>query len=119
MLIRSGAMDGLDPEGNRARMLHELPDAVQAAEQYQRDRESGQVDLFGNLGEAVAPRQLDHQALQPWTRLQTLQAEKDSLGLYLTGHPVELQAQDLQRFTTCFLGQVANRMPAESFSQKL
>jgi DNA polymerase-3 subunit alpha len=113
VLIRSGAMDGLDPEGNRARMLHELPDAVQAAEQYQRDRESGQVDLFGNLGEAVAPRQLDHQALQPWTRLQTLQAEKDSLGLYLTGHPVELQAQDLQRFTTCFLGQVANRMPVD------
>jgi DNA polymerase-3 subunit alpha len=112
-LIRSGALDGLDPEGNRARMLHELPDAVQAAEQYQRDRESGQVDLFGNVGEAVAPRQLDHQVVQPWTRLQTLQAEKDSLGLNLTGHPVELQAQDLQRFTTCFLGQVSNRMPAD------
>jgi len=113
VLIRSGALDGLDPDGNRARMLHELPDAVQAAEQYQRDRESGQVDLFGSVGETVAPRRLDHQAVRPWTRLQTLQAEKDSLGLYLTGHPVELQAQDLQRFTTCFLGQVANRMPAD------
>jgi len=117
VLIRSGAMDGLDPEGNRARMLHELPDAVQAAEQYQRDRESGQVDLFGSPGKTAAPRRLDHQAVQAWTRLQTLQAEKDSLGLYLTGHPVELQAQDLARFTTCFLGQVADRVPTEISDQ--
>jgi DNA polymerase-3 subunit alpha len=107
----------LDPDANRARMLHELPDAVQSAEQYQRDRESGQVDLFGNLGEAVAPRLLDHQSVHPWTRLQTLQAERESLGLYLTGHPVELQAQDLQRFTTCFLGQVADRVPTELADQ--
>jgi DNA polymerase-3 subunit alpha len=114
VLVRSGALDGLDPDGNRARMLHELPDAVQAAEQYQRDRESGQVDLFGNVGAAVAPRFVDHRAVRAWTRLQTLQAEKASLGLYLTGHPVELQAEDLARFTTCFLGQVAKRMPAES-----
>jgi DNA polymerase-3 subunit alpha len=113
VLVRSGAMDALDPEGNRARMLHELASAVQAAEQYQRDRESGQVDLFGNVGEAVAPSMVDHEAVRPWTRLQTLQAEKESLGLYLTGHPVELQANDLQRFTTCFLKQVGDRLPAE------
>jgi DNA polymerase-3 subunit alpha len=113
VLIRSGAMDGLDPDGNRARMLHELPAAVQAAEQYQRDRESGQVDLFGTVGEAVAPRRIDHDAVRPWTRLQTLQAERESLGLYLTGHPVELQADDLKRFTTCCLERVGECLPAE------
>ena len=113
VLIRSGAMDGLDPDGNRARMLHELPAAVQAAEQYQRDRESGQVDMFSAGGKHVAPRRIGHDPLRPWTRLQTLQAERDSLGLYLTGHPVELQADDLRRFTTCFLGQVGDRLPAE------
>jgi DNA polymerase-3 subunit alpha len=113
VLVRSGAMDSLDPDRNRARMLYELPDAVQAAEQYQRDRDSGQVDLFGNVGEAVAPRMVDHGSVNEWTRLQTLQAEKDALGLYLTGHPVELQAQDIQRFTTCFLGQIADRLPKD------
>jgi DNA polymerase-3 subunit alpha len=113
VLIRSGAMDGLDPDGNRARMLHELPAAVQAAEQYQRDRESGQVDLFNSGGKPVAPRRAGHEPVRPWTRLQTLQAEKESLGLYLTGHPVELQADDLRRFTTCFLEQVGDRLPAE------
>jgi DNA polymerase-3 subunit alpha len=117
VLIRSGALDGLDPQGNRARMLHELSQAVQAAEQYQRDRESGQVDLFGNAGETAAPHLVTHEPVPPWTRLQTLQAEKESLGLYLTGHPVELHAQDLERFVTCFLGSVAERLPGERANQ--
>jgi DNA polymerase-3 subunit alpha len=117
VLIRSGALDGLDPQGNRARMLHELPQATQAAEQYQRDRESGQVDLFGNAGQTTAPHIVTHEPVRPWTRLQTLQAEKESLGLYLTGHPVELHVQDLERFVTCFLGSVADRLPAERQGQ--
>jgi len=109
VLVRSGALDGLDPDGNRGRMLAELPDAIQAAEQYQRDREAGQVDLFGNLAGDPAPRMAEHADLRPWTRLQELQAERESLGLYLTGHPVGLQADELARFTTCTLGAVGKR----------
>jgi len=114
VLVRSGALDGLDPDGNRARMIHELPEAVHAAEQYQRDQESGQVDMFGSFSQANAPHITEHRDVRPWTRLQGLQAERDTLGLYLTGHPVELQADDLARFTTCTLGGVGNRVPAES-----
>jgi DNA polymerase-3 subunit alpha len=114
VLVRSGAMDGLDPDRNRARMLNELPDALQAAEQYQRDLESGQVDLFGSPGETTAPTISDHKSVIPWTRLQELQAEKQTLGLFLTGHPVQLQADDLERFTTCTLGSVAKRFANEA-----
>ncbi|MCH7506937.1 MAG: DNA polymerase III subunit alpha, partial [Proteobacteria bacterium] len=49
VLIRSGSMDTLDSDQNRARMLHELPASLQAAEQSQRDRESGQFDMFGSM----------------------------------------------------------------------
>jgi DNA polymerase-3 subunit alpha len=114
VLVRSGALDGLDPDGNRARMVNELPDAVHAAEQYQRDQESGQVDMFGSFSLANAPHITEHRDIRPWTRLQGLQAERDTLGLYLTGHPVELQADDLARFTTCTLGAVEKCIPAES-----
>ena len=114
VLVRSGALDKLDPDGNRARMLNELPDAVHAAEQYQRDQESGQVDMFGSFSQSDAPHITEHRNVRPWTRLQTLQAERDTLGLYLTGHPVELQADDLARFTTCTLGAVEKRIPPES-----
>ena len=113
VLLRSGALDGLDPDGNRARMLAELPEAIQAAEQYQRDQESGQVDMFGSFAERSAPHIAEHADVRPWTRLQELQAEKDALGLYLTGHPVELQADDLARFTSCTLDEVASRAPKD------
>ncbi|MDT8321791.1 MAG: DNA polymerase III subunit alpha, partial [Xanthomonadales bacterium] len=118
VLLRSGAMDALDPNANRARMLHELPDALQAAEQYQRDRASGQSDMFGNVAEVQAPRTTDHQAIRPWTRLQGLQAERTTLGLYLTGHPVELQSEDLARFTTCTLGAVEKLIPDDAKSKR-
>lgn len=111
VLARSGALDGLDPDGNRARMLSEMPEAIQAAEQYQRDLESGQVDLFGSFAERSAPHIAEHRDVSPWSRLQELQAEKESLGLYLTGHPVELQADDLARFTTCTLANVKKQLP--------
>jgi len=113
VLTRSGALDELDADRNRARMLHELPEAIHAAEQYQRDKESGQVDLFGNASRASAPHISNHEEIRPWTRLQELQAEKTTLGLYLTGHPVELQVQDLARFTSCTLGSVGARMPEQ------
>ncbi len=111
VLTRSGALDGLDPENNRARMLHELPDAIQAAEQYQRDQEAGQVDLFGSGGSITAPHIERHEAIRPWTELQALQAEKETLGLFLTGHPVALQADEMARFTSCTLGSVKDRIP--------
>jgi len=114
VLVRSGAMDGLDPDRNRARMIHEMPDALHAAEQYQRDKESGQVDMFGSFSQSDAPHITEHRDVRPWTRLQGLQAERSTLGLYLTGHPVELQAEDIARFTTCTLGAAGNLVPAES-----
>jgi DNA polymerase-3 subunit alpha len=118
VLVRSGALDGLDTECNRARMIHELTEAVRAAEQYQADQESGQVDMFGSFSDSNAPQITQHGDVRPWTRLQALQAERDTLGLYLTGHPVELEADDLARFTTCTLGAVGNRMPAESVGKR-
>jgi len=114
VLIRSGALDAMDPDQNRARMLHELPEALQAAEQSQRDRESGQSDMFGSVSDIKTPHTIEHQAITPWTRLQGLQGERETLGLYLTGHPVELQMQDLSRFTSCKLGDIEATMPSEA-----
>jgi DNA polymerase-3 subunit alpha len=114
VLIRSGALDEMDPDQNRARMLHELPAALQAAEQSQRDRESGQSDMFGSVSDIKTPHTIEHQAITPWTRLQGLQGERETLGLYLTGHPVELQMQDLSRFTSCKLGDIEATMPSEA-----
>jgi len=114
--IRSGALDELDPEGNRARMMHELADALMAAEQLQHDREAGQADMFGHPTSFVQARPVEHQAIQPWNSLQRLQGEREALGLYLTGHPTQVHAHDLAALATCRLGEIGARMPADAQS---
>ena len=116
VLIRCGAMDELDRDGNRARLVAQLSAAVQAAEQAQRDRETGQSDLFGSPAEvAIDPSSSDAEAsVPPWTPLQCLRAERETLGLYLTGHPVKLQARDLASFTTGSIDRIPKLMAAES-----
>jgi DNA polymerase-3 subunit alpha len=118
VMIRSGALDALDPARNRARMVHELPEALQAAEQSQRDRASGQADMFGALAEPASARPVEHAELAPWTTLQLLKAEHDALGLYLTGHPTEVHAADLARFTSCTLGAIDKRIPPDAVSNR-
>lgn len=114
ILVRSGALDGLDPDGNRARLMQELPDALQAAEQAQKDKASGQVDLFGRVEDLNNIRPAGHQEVVPWTPMQCLQSEREALGLFLTGHPTHFHAVDLARFTSCTLAEVPKRLPAEA-----
>jgi len=113
-LVRSGAMDELDPDHNRARLLHDLPRCMHAAEQTQRDQEAGQEDMFGAFVPASTSSKRELSDITPWPELQKLQAEKDSLGLYLTGHPVSVHHMDIKNFTTCTLEDLHQRIPAES-----
>jgi DNA polymerase-3 subunit alpha len=116
VLIRCGALDELDEQGNRARLMAQLPSSLQAAEQAQRDRETGQSDMFGSpVDDPVAPNfAAQAPAARPWSELQCLQGERESLGLYLTGHPVRLQSQDLSRFTTCSIKRIPKLLAAET-----
>ncbi len=88
-LIRAGALDSLG--ANRATMMQQLPTALKMAEQHNATREAGQNDLFGMAepDPVGAPEeQLMLQAVEEWEEEQRLQGEKETLGLYLTGHPV-------------------------------
>jgi len=82
-LIESGALDGLAE--HRAQLMSQLPSAVAAAEQRHRAGEAGQVDLFGVS--AATPRMVEN-ALPPWDEHERLAREKSTLGLYLSGHPI-------------------------------
>ena len=86
--IKSGAMDcfGVD----RARIIASLDHAIQRATRNQQNRHSGQIDLlsFLNEGDADEDQEEGYLACEPWPELQRLKNEKDTLGFYLTGHPV-------------------------------
>ena len=94
-LIRSGALDGLG--ASRATMMVSLSSAMQAAEQLSRDKSSGQNDLFG---EALPVLQAEFQLQQApeWSESDRLSGEKETLGLYLTGHPITEYQSELEQF---------------------
>jgi len=89
--VRSGAMDALGPE--RATLFATLATALAAAEQEASSRSAGQDDLFG---EQLAPaRQARFVETPPWPDEQRLGGEKETLGLYLTGHPIDRYEDEL------------------------
>ncbi|KAB2934137.1 MAG: DNA polymerase III subunit alpha [Candidatus Contendobacter sp.] len=93
-LIRSGAFDALGP--NRATLAAQLPEALQLAEQHSRNDAAGQNDLFGLAAAEKTPARPLHIAKIPeWDEEERLRGEKETLGVYLTGHPISRVAAEL------------------------
>ena len=78
----------------------ELPSAVQAAEQDRQNREIGMMDLFGEMDGVVAAPPLVMTSELIWGDKHRLKAEKNTLGLYLTGHPINEYLDELKRYTS-------------------
>jgi len=107
-LILSGSLDALAP--TRASLMLQLPDAIKAAEQHLRDRQSGQNDMFGAMMGAAAPVvQVDLPTAPEWPLEQKLQGERETLGHYLSGHPTDPWREELAQLATCPLGEIADR----------
>ncbi|MHC3125069.1 DNA polymerase III subunit alpha [Acinetobacter sp. GN11] len=100
-LIRAGALDCLGIE--RASLMAQLPEAVQAADQARSNRESGIMDLFGEVEEV---QRKPAKPVKPWSDEVRLKGEKDTLGLYLTGHPIDVYRQELKSFIPVKLNEI-------------
>lgn len=103
ILIDSGACDELAEGGAaaaRARLRHCLPAALQAAEQYQQDQAFGIANLFGGMEEEADVEEEIAPMPEPriWDMRAMLEAERECLGYYLSGHPVEEYLPELAHF---------------------
>ncbi|MBI3560471.1 MAG: DNA polymerase III subunit alpha [Gammaproteobacteria bacterium] len=96
-LIMAGALDVL--QQTRATLLATLPAALQIAEQQGRNHDAGQTDLFGMVTK-VETGPGSYFMLPEWEEEQRLGYEKQTLGLYLTGHPIARYEDELRRFTS-------------------
>lgn len=85
-LIKSGALDAFDT--NRAQLMHDLPHVLKIAEQQAKIDSAGQNDLFG-LATVSSDSKKQAADILEWTEHDRLRAEKETLGLYLTGHPYD------------------------------
>ena len=99
-LIRSGAFDSLGVA--RWVLMASLEDALKAAEQSASNRDSGIEDLFGDVvpsqgngeGDVYAP----FRQVRQWTGKERLGGERDTLGLYVTGHPIDEYEKEVRKF---------------------
>ena len=95
-LIRAGALDELGV--HRASLIESLDLALQAANQKAKSAASGQNDIFGISAPAEAVK--TYQNVAEWKKEELLQKEKDTLGLYLSGHPIDIYIDELNQFTS-------------------
>ncbi len=114
-LVRSGALDNLG--AHRAVLWESIPDALKAADQSARNQDAGMFDLFGAV-EAEAPGDPyeKYRNVRAWTDKERLQGEKDTLGLYLTGHPIDEYEKELRNFISKKIVEV---QPSRGTTQKM
>ncbi len=97
-LVKAGAMDTL--EANRALTFDQIESAISVGNEAQSDRRSGQMGLFGapsNDEQSSAQAVQDHR--EPWPDQVVLQYEKDTLGFYLSTHPLTRHEERIRQFS--------------------
>ncbi|MBY6186944.1 DNA polymerase III subunit alpha [Marinobacter hydrocarbonoclasticus] len=103
-LILAGAMDNMGPRlpdgaPHRASLMATLAEAMKSAAQNARNVAQGMDDLFGTL--TPEPELAHHSFVKvpPWSDKEWLDGERETLGLYLTGHPINQYLKELKKFT--------------------
>lgn len=89
-LVKCGAFDGF--KKHRAELFEDIEQAMAAAAAVQRDRASGQVSLFDAMDTAPQKSKGAARKVEPWPQNEVLAQEKELLGYYITGHPLEAYA---------------------------
>uniref|UniRef100_A0A914Y570 acetyl-CoA carboxytransferase n=1 Tax=Panagrolaimus superbus TaxID=310955 RepID=A0A914Y570_9BILA len=92
----SGAFDRLGP--HRAALMNSLGDALKAADQHAKAEAIGQADMFGVLAEEPEQIEQSYASCQPWPEQVVLDGERETLGLYLTGHPINQYLKEIERY---------------------
>ena len=97
-LIKAGAFDSLNK--NRRQYIELLDLCIERAKAVQRDRMSGQMNLFAVGQPATKPTgtaEVELPEIEDWPELERLAFEKETVGFFLTGHPLEGIMEDLRR----------------------
>jgi DNA polymerase III subunit alpha len=115
-LIRSGAADKLCESGAtqsldhcRAVMFAAMGEAVKTAEQHAANHSAGMMDLFGDVttvDKSNVDAYADFRRVRRWTIKERLHAEKETLGLYLTGHPIDEYESELSHLVSSRIAEI-------------
>lgn len=108
-LVRSGAFDCFGRP--RAQLLDALERAIDAAKSVQKAAAQGQVSLFGTpeLAREVKALERYDEELFEWPELKRLKLEKEAIGFYITGHPLDRYEEDLKRLASGTIAQLEKK----------
>jgi DNA polymerase-3 subunit alpha len=116
VLVKGGAFDSTMPSMgvHRARVAAAVEAAIERGKAAQRDRASGQGSLFDLLepdesANVSLSGAIDYPDVPPWESQQNLAAERDALGIYLSGHPLDPYASEIRTLAEVTVAQVASR----------
>lgn len=101
-LARTGSLDDL--EGHRAQLVNAVDPAFQYAQRIQADLLAGQNSLFGGSDETAQMTEPSLPVVEPWSRAQLLKQERELIGVYVSGHPLETYLPEIRAFATAELG---------------
>ena len=102
-LICAGALDGFDADGGRNQLLAGLDAAFNSAQAVQKERDSAQDSLFGDLlgggdGGVALVSAPPLPKVEKWTETERLAREKEILGFFISGHPLNRYREDMALF---------------------
>jgi DNA polymerase-3 subunit alpha len=113
-LVKCGALDSTG--ASRLGMWSVLESAVGLGQKHAADRLAGQASIFdGAFGDAESPADVHHPPIptQEFDERELLRLEKETLGLYVSEHPLERVRGELRRKTDCTLSEVERRRDGE------
>jgi len=108
-LIKCGAFDSM--HSSRAQIFEALEGALGRSSAVQKDRESGQISFFGSFDEGESAEKLP--TVPEWAENVKLAYEKELLGYYVTGHPLERYRKELNSYSTIHTHTAKNRRDGE------
>jgi len=114
-LVKCGAFDSLG--GHRAQYMAALDEAMEIGQKLQKEKESGQVSLFGTEEIVVSAQGNGYGTLPEvpeWQENVLLGFEKEAIGFYITGHPLARHSDAIRRFATCDTASLSERSDRET-----
>ncbi len=104
--VKAGALDGF--KVHRASMFKAIDSALEAGASLQKLKDNNQesfLDFLGDSDTSFTSRTISYPDSEPWERLQELKYEKDTIGFFVSGHPLDDFERELERYTTVTIGE--------------
>jgi DNA polymerase-3 subunit alpha len=112
--IQSGLFDRIE-SSNRATLLHNMERMIDHVNSIKEQSQFGQVSLFGENQDEITP-ELRLEEVPPWSNKDILQIEKDNLGFYFSGHPLDEYRPFWNKCTNLKLDQPGRASPDKEYT---